>query len=119
MKHCTLQSDVGFKQISLELYGVHDNENDRYMNLIIHLLYYSDKARPYKIEIDTTDESKLNDDTKQRLKICLKEFKISDLQTAFDKIVAQDNSRFTWIQANDSESPLELNVWCLSICEIF
>ncbi|XP_071647204.1 uncharacterized protein [Temnothorax longispinosus] len=110
MKHCALQSDLGFKQISLELYGVHDNESDRYIDLIIHLLYHFDKARPYKIEVNATNKSKLSDDTKQRLKICLKEFRISDLQTAFDKILdAEDNSTFTWTRADDSESPLELN----------
>lgn len=110
MKHCTLQSDIGFKQISLELYGVHNSENDKYMNLIIHLFYHSDKARPHKIEVDTTNKSKLSDDTRHKLKLFLKEFKISDLQTAFNKILAQNNSIFTWMRADDSESPLELNV---------
>lgn len=109
MKHCTLQSDMGFKQISLELYGVHDNESDTYINLIIHLLYHSDQARPSKIEVDTI-KSKLSDDTKQRLKIWLKKFKALDLQTAFDKILTEDNSTFTWMRVDDSESPLELNV---------
>lgn len=97
------------------MYGVHDSENDRYMNLIIHLFYHSDKARPVKIEVDTTNKSELSDDTRQRLKLVLKEFKISDLQTAFDKILEQNNSTFTWMQADDSESPLELNVWYLNI----
>jgi len=114
LKHCTVQSDMGFKQISLELYGVHDIENDKYINLIIHLLYHSDKARPYKIEFDTINQSMLSDDIKQRLKMCLKEFKISDLQTAFNKILAENNSTFTWMQTDDSESPLELNVWHLN-----
>lgn len=114
MKHCTLQSDIGFKQINLEWFGVHDNENDRYINLIIYLLYHSDKARPYKIEVDSMNKSKLSDDVKQRLKICLKEFKMSDLQTAFNKIL-ENNSTFTWNQEDDSESPLELNVWYLNI----
>lgn len=85
------------------------------MNLIIHLFYHSDKARPVKIEIDTTNKSKLSDDTRQRLKLVLKEFKISDLQTAFDKILEQNNSTFTWMQADNNESPLELNVWHLNI----
>lgn len=114
MKHCTLQSDIGFKQIVLELFGVCDNENDTYINLIIHLLYHSDKARPYKIEVDSMNKKKLSDDVKQKLKMCLKEFKISDLQIAFDKILT-DNSTFTWTQEDDTESPLELNVWHLNI----
>ncbi|XP_012531955.1 uncharacterized protein LOC105834201 [Monomorium pharaonis] len=108
MKHCTLQSDIGFRQINLELYGVHDTENDRYINLITYLLYHSDRARPYKIEFNTTDKSKLNDNVKQRLKICMKEFKKSDLLTAFDKIL-KENSTFTWVRTDGSESPLELN----------
>lgn len=107
MKHCTLHSDIGFKRFSLELYGIHDIGNDRYINLIISLLYHSDKARPHKIEFDTTDNIKLHDDMKQNLKLCLKEFKKSDLQTAFDKMM-KNNSRFTWTQSDD-ESPLELN----------
>lgn len=114
MKHCTLQSDIGFKQINLELYSVYDNENDRYKNLIIYLHYHSDKARPYKIEFDTINKSKLRNDIKQRLKICFKEFKKSDLQTAFNKILTE-NDLFTWVRTDDSESPLELNVRHLNI----
>lgn len=106
LKNCTLQSDIGFKQISLELCGVHDSENDRYINLTIHVLYYSDQARPYKIKID---KSRLSDDIKRRLKLCMREFKISDLQTAFDKFLTEGNSTFTWMRTDDSESPLELN----------
>ncbi|KYN17163.1 PREDICTED: trigger factor-like [Trachymyrmex cornetzi] len=109
MKHCTLQSDMGFKQISLELYGVHDSENDSYMNLIIHLLYRQDTARPYKVQVDSINGNKLNDDIKQRLKTYFKKFKMSDLQTAFDKILSENNSTVTWMQEDDTESPLELN----------
>lgn len=108
MKHCALQSNMGYTHIILELYGVHDIENDRYMNLIIYLLYHSNKARPYKINIDTMEKNKLSDDVRQRLKICLNEFKKTDLQTAFDKILTED-SGFTWMQMNDCDSPLELN----------
>lgn len=115
MKHCTLQSDMGFKQISLELYGVHNSENDSYMNLIIHLLYHSDTTRPHKVEINTINGNKLNDDIKQKLKTYFKQFKISDLQTAFDEILSENNSTFTWMQEDDTESPLELNVWHLDI----
>lgn len=113
MKHCTLQSDMGYTNIVLELYSVHDRESDRYMNLIIYLLYHSNKARPHKINIDTMEKNKLNDDLKQRLKVCLNEFKISDLPTAFDKILTED-SAFTWMRTSDSDSPLELNVQYLN-----
>lgn len=113
MKHCTLQSDMGYTNIVLELYGVHDRESDRYMNLIIYLLYHSNEARPHKINIDTMEKNKLNNDLKQRLKVCLNEFKISDLSTAFDKISSED-SAFTWMRASDSDSPLELNVQYLN-----
>ncbi|KYM77309.1 hypothetical protein ALC53_12290 [Atta colombica] len=109
MKHCTLQSDMGFKQISLELYGIHNSENNSYMNLIIHLLYHQDTARPYKVQIDTTNGNKLNIDIKQRLKTYFKKFKMSDLQTAFNEILSEDNSTFTWMQEDDTESLLELN----------
>ncbi|XP_050450561.1 uncharacterized protein LOC126851043 [Cataglyphis hispanica] len=108
MKHCALQSNMGYTDIILELDSVHDTDNDRYINLIIYLLYHSDKARPYKINIDTMEKNKLNDDVRQRLKICLNEFKKTDLQTAFDKILTQ-KSGFTWIQMNNHDSPLELN----------
>lgn len=109
MKHCNLQSDMGYTHIIIELYGVHDTKSDRYMNLIIYLLYHSNKARPHKINIDTMEKNKLNDNVRQRLKVCLNEFKILDLSTAFDKILTE-NSAFTWMHASDSDSPLELNV---------
>ncbi|KAL0134253.1 hypothetical protein PUN28_001209 [Cardiocondyla obscurior] len=108
IKYCTLQTDIGFRLISLELFGTYDKENNKYMNLIIHLRYYSDKARPYAIEVDTRDKSKLSDETKQKLKSWLKKFRMYNLQTAFDKILKED-SIFIWTQTND-ESLLELNV---------
>jgi len=119
MRHCTLQSDMGFKQISLELYGIHNSENNSYMNLIIHLLYHQDTARPYKVQIDTTNGNKLNIDIKQRLKTYFKKFKMSDLQTAFNEILSEDNCTFTWMQEDDTDSLLELNVWHLDIIKVF
>lgn len=108
MKHCTLETNMGYTQIILELYGVCDNENDNYINLVIYLFYHSNVARPHKIQVDTTDKKELNEETKRRLKACLKEFKLLDLQAAFDKVLTKSNSTFTWMCENDS--PLELNV---------
>lgn len=108
IKHCSLNSNMAYTQIILELYGVHDKQNDKYINLEIYLLYYSHTARPYKINIDTMEDKGLNDDLRQQLKTCLKKFKILDLQTAFDQILTED-SAFTWMQTDDSDSPLELN----------
>jgi len=75
-------------------------------------MYHSDKARPHKIEVDTTDKKKLNDDLRRKLKKSLKEFKISKLQTAFDKILTK-NDPFTWIKIDnnsDNDSLLKINV---------
>ncbi|XP_014479762.1 PREDICTED: probable serine/threonine-protein kinase irlF [Dinoponera quadriceps] len=109
MKHLALHSNIGYMEINLELYGVYDKEDDKYIDLIVYLLYHSDEARPYKVEVDTTAKKKLSDEAKQRLKIYLKEFKLSDLRTAFDKVFMKNNSAFTWTQADDSDSPLEIN----------
>ncbi|XP_032666056.1 uncharacterized protein LOC116841793 [Odontomachus brunneus] len=109
MKHYALHSNIGYMQINLELYGVHDREDDKYIDLILYLLYHSDEARPYTVKIDTTTKNKLSDETNKRLKVYLKEFKISDLQSAFDKVFMKTNSAFRWIQADDNESPLEIN----------
>lgn len=111
MKHCALHHNIGYMQITLEIYGVHDKEDDKCINLIIYLLYHFDEARPYKIKIDTTTKDKLNDETRQKWKIYLKEFKMSDLQTAFNQVFMKKNSLFTWTQGDDSESPLEINVY--------
>jgi len=110
MEHCVLQSNAGYTQIRLELYDVRDNEAEKYMNLIICLMYHSDKARPHKIEVDTTDKNKLNDDLKRKLKKNLKEFKISALQTAFDKVLTEDNPAFTWIRIDDNDNSLDISV---------
>lgn len=107
--HCDLQSNTGYTKISLQLYGIHDIENDKYINIIVHMQYHSDRTRPHKIEVETSDNKNMwNDDIKQKLKACLKEFKLSDLSTAFDKVLAND-SEFTWM-TDDSDSPLELHV---------
>lgn len=111
MKYCALHSNIGYTQINLELFGVYDSKNDKYINLIIYLLYHSEEARPYKINVDTTTKNKLSNETRQRLKIHLKEFKITDLKTAFDKVFMTENSAFLWTRADDSESPLDMNVW--------
>ncbi|EZA57296.1 hypothetical protein DMN91_002763 [Ooceraea biroi] len=109
MKYCVLQSNLGYTQITLELCGVYDSEDDKYINLVICIMYHSDRARPHKIEVDTTDKDKLSDDLRQRLKTSLKGFKILDLHTAFDKVLMEDNSAFTWIRTDDSDdSPMEL-----------
>lgn len=114
MKNCTLESNFGYTDISLEIYGVQDaKKDDEYMNLIIYLSYHPEYARPSTIRIDTTDENKLNDEIKQTLK---KEFRTLDLRSAFDKILA-DNSAFIWKPMDGTESPLELNVRHL-ICNL-
>lgn len=108
MKHCALHSNIGYTQFNLELYSVYDGKDDKFIDLIIYLLYHSEEARPYKVEVDTTAKHMLSDETKQRLKIHLKDFKKSDLRTAFDKVFTDKESELTWAQADDS--PLEINV---------
>ncbi|XP_011148716.1 uncharacterized protein LOC105188782 [Harpegnathos saltator] len=107
MKHCALYSNIGYMQINIELYGIHDK--DEYIDLMVYLLYHSDEARPYQIKIDTTSKKELSDEIKQKWKTYLKEFKISDLRTAFDKIFVKKNPTYTWTPGDDSESPLEIN----------
>lgn len=109
MKNCNLQSgNMGYTYIILEIYGIQDVGNDKYINLMLYLLYHSEEARPYKIEIDAMDKNRLSEEVKHRLKAWLKGFKVLDLQTAFDKISMGDNSAFMW--TDGTESPLELNV---------
>ncbi|XP_020290893.1 uncharacterized protein LOC109858236 isoform X2 [Pseudomyrmex gracilis] len=108
MQHFNLQSNTGYTKISLELYGVHDCENDKYINIVVYLQYHSDRTRPHKIEVETNDKNILSNDAKQRLKVCLKEFKLSDLPTAFERVLAND-SEFAWMRTDDSDSPLELH----------
>lgn len=110
MKHYALHSNIGYMQVNLELYGIHDREDDKYIDLIVYLLYHSNEARPYTVKVDTTTKNKLSDKTSQRLKVYLKEFKISDLQSAFDKVFMKTSSAFRWTPADDNESPLEINV---------
>lgn len=109
MKYCNLHSSIGYIQINLELYNIVDTEKDECLNLIIYIMYHSDEARPFKIDVDTINQDKLSDDRKQRLKVYWNAFKTLDLTTAFDQMIA-DDSRFIWMKTDDSDSPLELNV---------
>lgn len=109
MKHCKLYSNTGYTQINLEMYNVNDIKQDTGLDLIIYIIYHSDEARPYIIDIDTINQNKLSSDRKQRLKVYLKQFKMLDLKTAFDQMLA-DNSEFAFIETDDNDCLLELNV---------
>lgn len=115
VRHCVLQSDLGYTQFNLELHGVHDVEDDKYINVTVYLIYNFDNARPYKIEVDTRDANKLSNEVRRRLKTSLRVFKISDLKTAFDTIVTDENSGFTWIQIEDTDDSEEPSVQIFSI----
>nr|XP_012214439.1 PREDICTED: uncharacterized protein LOC105667299 [Linepithema humile] len=108
IKHCKLHFNTGYTQINLEMYGIKDTQKNECLNLIIYIIYHSDEARPYKIEVDTIHENKLSSDRKQRFKVCLKPFKTLELTTAFDQMLAED-SEFIWMKTDDSDSSMELN----------
>lgn len=110
IKYCTLESNMEYTQVNLELYGIHNIKDDIHVNLVIYLSYHSDQVIPYNIEVDTTDKRKLSEDEREILIASLKPFKKSDLQTAFDKILIEDGSAFARTRTEDSESTLELSV---------
>lgn len=109
-KHCVLQSNIGYTQVSLELSGVHDNKDDEYMHIKVYLMYHSHNARPCKVEVESTGKNQLNNDKRLRMKSSLKIFKIYELKIAF-KMLMEDNSEFTWIQTDDDDdNPMDQSV---------
>ena len=107
IQDCTLQTNLGYTCINLELTGVHDVNNNVYINIILYLMYNINEARPHKIEVDSKTGDELNITTKKQLKTSLKCFKMFDLETAFHKMLIK--KPFTWSRDNNEDSPVETN----------
>ncbi|XP_076672141.1 uncharacterized protein LOC143371128 [Andrena cerasifolii] len=106
-RNCTLQTNLGYTCITLELTGVYDANNDLYINIILYLMYGIDETRPWKIQVDSKTEQELNLSTEQQLRTSLKCFKKFDLETAFDKML--NEKPFTWAREDEEDSPVETN----------
>ncbi|XP_033191382.2 uncharacterized protein LOC117157442 [Bombus vancouverensis nearcticus] len=107
IKNCKLQTNLGYTQINLELMGVHNENTDSYITIIIYLLYNINETRPYKIEIDSVTENGLHKNFQNHLKSSLVCFKQFDLHTAFENIL--DMKAFTWAKEDNEDSPLDIN----------
>ena len=107
IRNCTLQTNLGYTCINLELTGVYDADNDLYINIILYLMYNIDETIPRKIEVDSKTEQELNMSTKKQLKTSLKCFKQFDLETAFAKMLTE--KPFTWSREDEEDSPVEAN----------
>lgn len=108
-KYCTLQTNLGYTKIALELIGVHDTQHDSYTDLVVYLLYDAAAARPHRIEVDSKGTRELDERTANSFKSFLKCFKTLELNSAFETIMRDAKKRFTWRNEQDDDSPLELN----------
>ncbi|XP_043802294.1 uncharacterized protein LOC122719992 [Apis laboriosa] len=106
-KNSTLQSNLGYTQISLELMGLYYKNTDSYINIIIYLLYNISEARPHKIEVNSTTQNELDQNVKKHLQKSLVCFKQFDLHKAFENMLNLE--AFKWTKENAEDSPLEIN----------
>ncbi|KAG6798812.1 hypothetical protein HZU73_05615 [Apis mellifera caucasica] len=106
-KNSTLQSNLGYTQISLELMGLYYKNTDSYISIIIYLLYNISEARPHKIEVNSTTEDELDQNVKKHLQKSLVCFKQFDLHKAFENMLNLE--AFKWTKENAEDSPLEIN----------
>ncbi|XP_006611821.1 uncharacterized protein LOC102678386 [Apis dorsata] len=106
-KNSTLQSNLGYTQISLELMGLYYKNTDSYINIIIYLLYNISEARPHKIEVNSTTQDELDQNVKKHLQKSLVCFKQFDLHKAFENMLNLE--AFKWTKENAEDSPLEIN----------
>ncbi|XP_034187469.2 uncharacterized protein LOC117607641 isoform X1 [Osmia lignaria lignaria] len=106
-KNCNLQANLQYTQINLELMRVYDKINDKYIDIIIYLLYNFNEIRPYKIKVDSMSKETLDPKTIKHLKVTLACFKQFHLYKAFKKIL--NKGAFIWSKEEDEDSPLEMN----------
>ncbi|XP_054003013.1 uncharacterized protein LOC128889412 [Hylaeus anthracinus] len=107
LKDCTLQTNLAYTYITLELKSVRKIEDDSYINIVIYLIYDTNEVRPHKVEVDSQTEEELDKSTKKHLKDSLKCFKTFDLCTAFKNIL--NTGQFIWAKEDDEDSPVEVN----------
>lgn len=102
-----MQSNAGYTQVILELLGVYDKSNDKYIHILIYLIYHIDSIKPYKIIVDSKAEKKLSPMSKKYLKTSVSCFKQFDLHIALEKILKKEP--FVWSKEEDEDTPLDIN----------
>lgn len=107
IKDCNLQTNLAYTWMSLKLMGVHNVEDDLYINILVYLMYDINEARPHKIIVDSQTEEKLDKSVCKYLKTSLQYFKIFDLCTAFEKMLKKGS--FKWTKECDEDSPMEFD----------
>lgn len=99
----------------IELLSVYDKINKSYANITIYLLYNSKHVRPSKIKIEVTGSIEYDEETVKELRKSLKRFCVTDLQTAFDSILKDDNPQFKWKRVKKTNTIFLSDVCLISV----
>lgn len=106
---------MGYTLLIIELLNVYDKINESYANITIYLHYNSKHVRPTEVKIEVTGIIEYDEQTVKKLRKSLKLFCTTDLQTAFDNILKDDNPQFTWKREKKTNTILLTGVCLISI----
>ncbi|XP_014602538.1 PREDICTED: uncharacterized protein LOC106786057 [Polistes canadensis] len=109
LNNCNVQTNLGYTTFILELLHVYDKINESYACITIFLWYNSKNNRPNDIKFEVHGNIQYNTETEKELKKSLKVFYISDLITAFGKILQEDNAHFTWRREKKDDTISEID----------
>ncbi|XP_046827436.1 uncharacterized protein LOC124427980 [Vespa crabro] len=109
LSNCNVQPNLGYTSFIIELLNVYDKINESYANITIYLCYDSKHVRPTEIKLEVTGSIKYDEQTEKQLRKSLKRFYSTNLQTAFDNILIDDNAQFTWTRVKKEDATLEIN----------
>ncbi|KAI4492073.1 hypothetical protein M0802_010081 [Mischocyttarus mexicanus] len=92
--NCSLDANLGFTQIHLRMSGIELIDQGEIYNIILFMVYKSNEALPYLINIETPD-STLSPEMCKIFQKYFKPFKMINLITAFEQIIS-NNCHFIW-----------------------
>lgn len=111
-----MQPNVGYTLLIIELLNVYDKVDESYVNITIYLRYDSIHVRPTEIKLEIIGSIEYDEETEKQLRKSLKIFYSVDLRTAFDSILKDNNTQFTWTRMKKEDATLEISV-CLTIID--
>ncbi|XP_048506347.1 uncharacterized protein LOC125499942 [Athalia rosae] len=108
LSQCTLDTNLGYTVITLKFFNMQELDSEETHNVMLYLLYKSNRVRPQKMTIDSSSSQALNDTVIAKCKSYFKNFKCFDLNKAFKETISAVNAPIMWKLAEEDEESLDL-----------
>lgn len=104
---CWLDFYWGYTTIILKLFDMEDQDSGELHNVVLYLIYESNRARPHKMKIEGVYAKQLPDDLVDKLQSYFKHFKCFDLKKAFEETVYAKDTPVVWRREEDQDMDLD------------